>query len=116
MFFFSSRRRHTRYWRDWSSEVCSSDLGRLMPNDYRERREGPIEGLRLPLAAWSSLHAQGIMTVDQLAAIADRLERLPGIGSNIAPVIREELARVSAASYIAATTGSEKHTSELPSR
>src|SRR3712207_5489230 len=27
MFFFSSRRRHTRYWRDWSSDVCSSDLG-----------------------------------------------------------------------------------------
>src|SRR3712207_7587055 len=24
--FFSSRRRHTRYWRDWSSDVCSSDL------------------------------------------------------------------------------------------
>src|SRR5215203_3417196 len=23
--FFSSRRRHTRYWRDWSSDVCSSD-------------------------------------------------------------------------------------------
>src|SRR5438445_1248942 len=27
-FFFSSRRRHTRYWRDWSSDVCSSDLTR----------------------------------------------------------------------------------------
>src|SRR3712207_9025418 len=26
-FFFSSRRRHTIYWRDWSSDVCSSDLG-----------------------------------------------------------------------------------------
>src|SRR6266511_4916932 len=25
-FFFSSRRRHTRFSRDWSSEVCSSDL------------------------------------------------------------------------------------------
>src|SRR3712207_6988981 len=29
IFFFSSRRRHTRYWRDWSSDVCSSDLGYL---------------------------------------------------------------------------------------
>src|SRR5690625_7174232 len=27
MFFFSSRRRHTRWPRDWSSDVCSSDLG-----------------------------------------------------------------------------------------
>src|SRR5207253_3629171 len=28
-FFFSSRRRHTRWPRDWSSDVCSSDLGAL---------------------------------------------------------------------------------------
>src|SRR5712675_2502413 len=27
-FFFSSRRRHTRCSRDWSSDVCSSDLDR----------------------------------------------------------------------------------------
>src|SRR3712207_7170302 len=27
LIFFSSRRRHPRYWRDWSSDVCSSDLG-----------------------------------------------------------------------------------------
>src|SRR5690625_7581531 len=26
VFFFSSRRRHTRWPRDWSSDVCSSDL------------------------------------------------------------------------------------------
>src|SRR5690606_39765555 len=30
-FFFSSRRRHTRFSRDWSSDVCSSDLG-AVPN------------------------------------------------------------------------------------
>src|SRR5437016_13905038 len=28
LFFFSSRRRHTRLVSDWSSDVCSSDLGR----------------------------------------------------------------------------------------
>src|SRR6266508_6649452 len=28
VFFFSSRRRHTRWPRDWSSDVCSSDLRR----------------------------------------------------------------------------------------
>src|SRR5436189_2497918 len=27
-FFFSSRRRHTRYIGDWSSDVCSSDLSK----------------------------------------------------------------------------------------
>src|SRR5690606_39452070 len=31
-FFFSSRRRHTRFSRDWSSDVCSSDLRRS--DDY----------------------------------------------------------------------------------
>src|SRR2546430_9466523 len=30
-FFFSSRRRHTRFDCDWSSDVCSSDLSFLMP-------------------------------------------------------------------------------------
>src|SRR5699024_11598382 len=29
-FFFSSRRRHTRSKRDWSSDVCSSDLGGII--------------------------------------------------------------------------------------
>src|SRR5690606_40345439 len=33
-FFFSSRRRHTRFSRDWSSDVCSSDLARI--NDTKE--------------------------------------------------------------------------------
>src|SRR5690554_7243251 len=31
-FFFSSRRRHTRCGRDWSSDVCSSDLSLPKPN------------------------------------------------------------------------------------
>src|SRR5438105_12553443 len=32
-FFFSSRRRHTRSTRDWSSDVCSSDLDDLLFNN-----------------------------------------------------------------------------------
>src|SRR5690625_2192074 len=36
VFFFSSRRRHTRWPRDWSSDVCSSDLG-----DRASRAPGP---------------------------------------------------------------------------
>src|SRR3712207_8634031 len=38
--FFSSRRRHTRYWRDWSSDVCSSDL-RPRHKPTRSRRFRP---------------------------------------------------------------------------
>src|SRR5690606_13756417 len=57
-FFFSSRRRHTRFSRDWSSDVCSSDLFRQIPNSgavsmqrsgalrvrpaARHRRPGPL--------------------------------------------------------------------------
>src|SRR6266699_5749288 len=37
-FFFSSRRRHTRCGRDWSSDVCSSDL----PTQPRCQREGAV--------------------------------------------------------------------------
>src|SRR5690606_39533050 len=39
-FFFSSRRRHTRFSRDWSSDVCSSDLAELL-RDRVERRTPP---------------------------------------------------------------------------
>src|SRR5207247_4112279 len=35
VFFFSSRRRHTRSTRDWSSDVCSSDLGSAAPGRVR---------------------------------------------------------------------------------
>src|SRR3712207_8160620 len=33
-FFFPSRKRHTIYWRDWSSAVCSSDLGDGPPAEH----------------------------------------------------------------------------------
>src|SRR5579871_2900656 len=38
-FFFSSRRRHTRSLRDWSSDVCSSDLD---PSSSRATRSSSI--------------------------------------------------------------------------
>src|SRR2546422_4006970 len=46
-FFFSSRRRHTRCSRDWSSDVCSSDLhdrapGRHARGHPRRRRHAPL--------------------------------------------------------------------------
>src|SRR5699024_11903761 len=52
VFFFSSRRRHTRSKRDWSSDVCSSDLAAaqsvgvaesvswFVPPSYARRRCG----------------------------------------------------------------------------
>src|SRR5215813_9647981 len=44
VFFFSSRRRHTRCGRDWSSDVCSSDLLAEMMRVVR-LRDGPGESL-----------------------------------------------------------------------
>src|SRR5438128_7127887 len=40
-FFFSSRRRHTRCYRDWSSDVCSSDLG----GSLRSTSDGAAAGM-----------------------------------------------------------------------
>src|SRR5207249_9968281 len=47
LFFFSSRRRHTRSKRDWSSDVCSSDLDRLriVMSSIMRRRRGLISAI-----------------------------------------------------------------------
>src|SRR5215208_977946 len=45
-FFFSSRRRHTRWPRDWSSDVCSSDLFQALGRELRPLRRAfqPLGG------------------------------------------------------------------------
>src|SRR6266508_6146113 len=47
-FFFSSRRRHTRWPRDWSSDVCSSDLEPAKPlsNFTTRLTDEQLEALR----------------------------------------------------------------------
>src|SRR2546422_4969324 len=51
-FFFSSRRRHTRCSRDWSSDVCSSDLcdSTRRPGARRSRHSSP----KTTWCAWRS--------------------------------------------------------------
>src|SRR5437867_6995213 len=54
VFFFSSRRRHTRSYGDWSSDVCSSDLG-----SHQEVELGAVFSARIghregSAAAWNS--------------------------------------------------------------
>src|SRR3712207_524679 len=39
LIFISSRSRHTRYWRDWSSDVCSSDLPEVLELSGAKLRE-----------------------------------------------------------------------------
>src|SRR5690606_27311680 len=65
LFFFSSRRRHTRFSRDWSSDVCSSDLGSVtsMP--------GYLEAYALRLAAAAErLHGVSLEALPALELIA----------------------------------------------
>src|SRR5215217_7692513 len=64
-FFFSSRRRHTRYWRDWSSDVCSSDL-RDATWDGRKVQIGGIGGV----STREDCRGRGYATLALNAAIA----------------------------------------------
>src|SRR5690606_40179502 len=47
--FLSSRRRHTRFSRDWSSDVCSSDLGDGVTRKVKDAQPGPVHKVALRL-------------------------------------------------------------------
>src|SRR5882762_11804407 len=56
VFFFSSRRRHTRFKCDWSSDVCSSDLlGVSAARAAAIANEYPLSAYPNPVAAFSLL-------------------------------------------------------------
>src|SRR2546430_13050708 len=75
VFFFSSRRRHTRFDCDWSSDVCSSDLLHL----YRRHLDSPRLGVLVddPLELLIDLVARGEEIV-QLDLAEDAVERRLG--------------------------------------
>src|SRR5690554_7013903 len=54
-FFFSGRRRHTRCGRDWSSDVCSSDLHDFAPGDTLQVNVKVVEGTRERLQAYEGV-------------------------------------------------------------
>src|SRR5690606_39922758 len=66
VFFFSSRRRHTRFSRDWSSDVCSSDLRTLEERDIRFVRLwftdvlGTLKSVSVAPAELEAAFAEGI--------------------------------------------------------
>src|SRR3712207_2159520 len=99
-FFFSSRRRHTRYWRDWSSDVCSSDLprrldergecGRLVDGELGEDTTvqldaGQLEALHEAVVGHVVLAGRGVDPGDpQLAEVAlARLAVAVGVGGRV---------------------------------
>src|SRR2546422_2313466 len=69
IFFFSSRRRHTRCSRDWGSDVCSSDLSK----DKESFGKGRIEGVFAPETA---AHASGTSALLPMLALG-----IPGSGT-----------------------------------
>src|SRR5690606_41009038 len=90
-FFFSSRRRHTRFSRDWSSDVCSSDLyGVPKFHDARE-----------PCSFLISDGRQNIAVLTDIGRICDNIKK----AIKIADVLLLE-----------SNFRSEEHTSELQSR
>src|SRR6266700_6096827 len=71
-FFFTSRRRHTRFSRDWSSDVCSSDLtGQQFQGDVADR-------VHLADAPPEHPVAREREVLDQVADFQDRLGGLGG--------------------------------------
>src|SRR5437879_10090194 len=66
-FFFSSRRRHTRYIGNWSSDVCSSDLTRPSM--------GEVICMFLMFCSACSMESRALCRFSSLIARADLLER-----------------------------------------
>src|SRR5690606_39805667 len=82
-FFFSSRRRHTRFSRDWSSDVCSSDLTM------------PLEGLRPVKYAEACVRAMRDVVGDDIDIMVDCHARpSPRMGMLFAQALRSEERRV----------------------
>src|SRR3712207_8098592 len=79
--FLSSIRRHTRYWRDWSSDVCSSDLDRVayaVTNHVRDQHVMADivahQELDLGMAFLCFLQRRGKVIRDMVAGMQERSE------------------------------------------
>src|SRR5690606_39468885 len=117
-FFFSSRRRHTRFSRDWSSDVCSSDLaggrgrggapwvadlivGRLRRGRGRPPRHCPVGRLEPPRP--SGRRRAGTLAQGRFGPVAHGFAR-----RGKCPLARGR--------PVVVQCRSEEHTSELQSR
>src|SRR5260221_11753551 len=68
LFFFSSRRRHTRSLCDWSSDVCSSDLGERRRRNHDAWPELEAAGRRVRLVRQDRTQGEGgIADADRVA-------------------------------------------------
>src|SRR3712207_9446457 len=78
---FSSRRRHARYWRDWSSDVCSSDLrwrgpqADPFPTALPASRPRFASGLRTSRSATAETAGRGGSTFPSACSLSNRRDR-----------------------------------------
>src|SRR4030042_303763 len=105
-FFFSSRRRHTRCSRDWSSDVCSSDL--LFPL-YREELQGGwlykiMAGLTAQMGRVTAREAAIELFAERAAGQTNKIKFeayvcdnsfVPVAGANVLLNMRDEVLRMS---------------------
>src|SRR5207302_4303752 len=74
-FFLSSRRRHTRFSRDWSSDVCSSDLVAALLDADPQHRVARQPSARRPWKTESCPRLVGVpVTMDPSALLERRSE------------------------------------------
>src|SRR6266487_5570573 len=91
LFFFSSRRRHTRWTGDWSSDVCSSDLGRRCAL-FGLRQLGSLERGAVENVVLARLEAVEIEMMEHFAeyhGAGDDHRRPVGIECRDLPAFRE---------------------------
>src|SRR5690606_40224564 len=73
-FFFSSRRRHTRFSRDWSSDVCSSDLAARGFAIDLPRLPGHGTHVRdMARTTYPDYRAEVVATIDRLTPATDHV-------------------------------------------
>src|SRR5690606_39790765 len=105
--FFSSRRRHTRFSRDWSSDVCSSDLAVMFGHKQMQVAINAINELVAeagkPKWTWAAPAADANMVAALKAAIGDRLTQAFAVRDKIGRASCRERSALSGVSGCVAT-------------
>src|SRR5690606_1780826 len=101
-FFFSSRRRHTRFSRDWSSDVCSSDLVLLWRFGFRLRLQLRTLDIGATLAHFH-IHGLGLTGLQRgcgLALERNLLRLSPGFAVVLSQISQQLLLLVTGDSVV----------------
>jgi len=67
-----------------------------MPRSPTRFCDDPFGGLLLPMGAWKALDDAHVPNLEQLRALAPRLDRIPGMDPDTAQIIKDRLGRLAA--------------------